>query len=169
MTERIVHRIVALIRQAQDLARQLGISNLLQPGLVKEMMIADVLGHDVIHTKRDADAHDPADPNILYEYLSCKEGGSGQFDRMFKEPAIERARSLARVKRNRYIFLAVFYKDDQLRIKTIYRLEPSIVLIEVERQLDRSRNAISHVGLSIRWARENGSVVYRDPELSDSP
>lgn len=168
MTERIVHRIVALVRQAQELARQLGISNLLQPGLVKEMIIADVLGHNVIHSKRDADAHDPADPNILYEYLSCKEGGSGQFDRMFKEPAEERARSLERIKRNRYVFLAVFYKDDQLRIKTIYQLDSAVVLTEVERQLDRSRNAIPHVGLLIRWARKNGIVVYSDPAGKNS-
>ena len=167
MTERIVHRIVALVRQAQELARQLGISNLLQPGLVKEMIIADVLGHHVIHSKRNADAHDPTDPNILYEYLSCKEGGSGQFDRMFKEPAQERARSLDRIRRNRYIFLAVFYKSDQLRIKTIYRLDSAIVLTEVERQLDQSRNAISHVGLSIRWARENGILVYSDTADED--
>lgn len=162
MTEPIIHQIVSLVRQAQDLARKLGIANILQPGLVKEMIIADALGHHVIHTKRNADAHDPLNPNILYEYLSCKEGGSGQFDRIFKEPPAERARSLERITRNTYIFLAVFHTHDQLRLKTIYQLEPAVVLAEVERQLDRSRNVISHVALSVNWARRNGTIVYSD-------
>lgn len=39
-----------------------------------------------------------------------------------------------------------------------------IIVEATERQLDRSRNAISHVGFSERWARENGKVVYQDKE-----
>ena len=77
MANEILRKIVALIRQAQELARGIGIPNLLQPGLVKEMMIADMLGHRLITSKRDADACDPNDPTVKYEYLSCKEGGSG--------------------------------------------------------------------------------------------
>lgn len=50
------HKIIALVREASDLARSIGIPNLLQPGLVKEMIIADILGHELIHSKRDADA-----------------------------------------------------------------------------------------------------------------
>ena len=98
---------------AADLARSIGISNLLQPGLVKEMIIADLLGHELIHSKRDADAHAPGNPNEKYEYLSCKEGGSGQLDRMFKEPANKRAESLTRITRNSKVYFAVFYASNQ--------------------------------------------------------
>ena len=146
--------------KAAEQARLIGILNLLQPGLVKEMIIADLLGHELIHSKREADAHAPDDPNEKYEYLSCKEGGSGQFDRMFKEPLDKRAESLARITRNSRIYLAVFYESNQTRCKVIYELPPEIVLAETERQLDKSRNAISHVGLSVKWARQNGKVVY---------
>ena len=158
---RNVHRqIIRLVMQAADLAQSIGIANLLQPGLVKEMIIADILGHELIHSKRDADAHAPGNPDEKYEYLSCKEGGSGQLDRMFKEPSDKRAESLSRITRNAKFYFAVFYAENQVKCKVIYELDTDIVLAEAERQLDRSRNAISHVGFSIRWARDNGRVVH---------
>lgn len=162
MAQEIIRKIINLVLKAQGLASTIGISNILQPGLVKEMIIADLLGHDLITSKRDADACDPKDPSIKYEYLSCKEGGKGQFDRMFKEPVDKRAESLARITRNTMVNFAVFYKTNQTKVKVIYALQPRVVLDETERQLDRSRNAISHVGFSINWAAQNGTVVYGD-------
>ena len=162
MTRRAYRRIIELILEASELARSVDISNLLQPGLAKEMIIADILGHELIHSKRDADAHAPGNPDEKYEYLSCKEGGRGQLDRMFKEPLDKREESLIRITRNSKIYYAVFYADNQTRCKVIYELEPEAVLEEAERQLDRSRNAISHVGFGIRWVRQHGKVVYED-------
>jgi hypothetical protein len=159
----IYRKIVNLVLQAAALARTVGIQNLLQPGLVKEMIMADHLGHQVIITKRDADACDRDDPSILYEYLSCKEGGSGQLDRMFKEPPEKRRESLARITRNDKIYFAVFYAAEQTKAKVIYEIEPSVLVTETERQLDRSRNSISHVGFTEAWVRNNGKVVYKDP------
>ena len=162
MVREVYRGIVDLIVKAADLASSIGINNLLQPGLVKEMIIADILGHELIHSKRDADAHAPGNPEVKYEYLSCKEGGRGQLDRMFKEPLDKRAQSLSRITRNSKIYFAAFYASNQVRCKIIYEIDPNIALAEAERQLDRSRNAISHVGFSIRWASRNGRVVYED-------
>ncbi len=148
--------------KAAELARSIGISNLLQPGLVKEMIIADILGHELIYSKRDADAHAAGDPSEKYEYLSCKEGGTGQLDRMFKEPADKREESLRRITRNRKVYFAVFYAGNQTKCKVIYESDPNVVLSETNRQLDRSKNAISHVGFSEEWARSNGCPVYQD-------
>ena len=75
------------------------------------MIIADPLGHDLITSKRDADACDPNDPTIKYEYLSCKEGGSGQLDRMFKEPPEKRAESLARITRNAMVLRRLLQEE----------------------------------------------------------
>lgn len=168
MTQRIYRKIITLILEAAELARSIGITNLLQPGLVKEMMIADILGHELIHSKRHADAHAPGNPDEKYEYLSCKEGGTGQFDRMFKEPDDKRADSLNRISRNKKIYLAIFYKDEQTRCKSIYEIDPRVMIREAKRQLDRSRNAISHVGFSESWAKRNGRLVYTCP-LHGSP
>jgi hypothetical protein len=162
MAREIYRKIIDLVLKAAELARSVGISNLLQPGLVKEMIIADILGHELIHSKRDADAHASNDPAEKYEYLSCKEGGTGQLDRMFKEPADKRIESLGRITRNRKIYFAVFYEANQTKCKVIYELAPEVVVEETERQLDRSRNAISHVGFSEDWARQKGRVIYQD-------
>lgn len=148
--------------KAQELALKIGIPNILQPGLVKEMIISEILGHDLIHSKRDADACDPNDPSIKYEYLSCYVGGSGQLDRMFKEPKKEREKSLYRIRRNKKIYFAIFHKANPLKIKTIYEIEPKVLVAETERQLDRSRNAISHIGINESWALGNGKVIYQD-------
>ena len=162
MPREIYRKIIALVVRASDLAQTIGIANLLQPGLVKEMIIADILGYELIHSKRDADAHGLGDPTRKYEYLSCKEGGSGQLDRMFKSPPEKREESLTRITRNSKVYFAVFYGDNQTKCKIIYELDPETVLLEAERQLDGSRNEISHVGFGIRWTRENGKIVYED-------
>ncbi len=162
MARDIYRPIIGLVLRASELARAVGINNLLQPGLVKEMIIADILGHQLVHSKRDADACAYDNPDGKYEYLSCKEGGSGQLDRMFSRPVDKRAESLTRITRNSKIYFAVFYSDNQAKCKIIYELEPEIVLAETNRQLDRSRNDISHVGFSVTWARNNGRVVYAD-------
>lgn len=164
MSLEIYRRIVGFVLQAAELARTVGIQNILQPGLVKEMIMADHLGHKVITTKRDADACDPVDPTVLYEYLSCKEGGTGQLDRMFKEPVEKRKESLNRIWRNKKVYYAVFYENDQTRTKVIYEIEPETLVKETERQLDASRNAISHVGFTETWVKRNGKIVYQDPK-----
>lgn len=164
MQKKIIGKIIRLVIRAQELASKIGIPNILQPGLVKEMIIAEVLGHNLIHSKRDADACDPTDPKKKFEYLSCYEGGSGQLDRMFKEPNDKREESLNRIWRNKKIYFAIFYKQKPLTIKVIYEIEPKILVKETERQLDRSRNAISHIGINEKWASQNGKVAYQDKQ-----
>lgn len=162
MAQDVYQQIIDLVIEASRLAQSIGISNLFQPGLIKEMIIADHLGHQIIYSKQDADACSYDNPDEKYEYLSCKEGGSGQLDRMFSRPSDKRAESLSRITRNSKVYFAVFYADNQSKCKVIYELEPDVVLAETNRKLDRSRNAISHVGFSIKWARNNGKVVYED-------
>ena len=165
-THEIYRKIIDLVLQAAEIARSVGIANVLQPGLIKEMIIANHLGHELIITKRDADACDPEDSSILYEYLSCKEGGTGQFDRMFKEPEDKHIKSLNRIWRNKKIYFAVFYADEQTRVKIIYELDPEVVVAETERQLNASRNSISHVGFSEAWVCRHSRIVYQDSRNS---
>ena len=158
----VYRAIIELVRKAAQLAQSIGINNLLQPGLVKEMIIADILGHELIHAKRGADAHTPGKPDEMYEYLSCKEGGSGQLDRMFKAPPEKRKESLKRITRNHRIYFAVFYKKEQTKCKVIYEIMPDILLKETKRKLKQSKNDMSHVGFSETWAKEHGIIVYQD-------
>ncbi|WNC21839.1 hypothetical protein RHI63_10705 [Thermosynechococcus sp. GLH187] len=123
MKQQVYRQIVDLIRQASQLAQTIGIRNLLQPGLVKEMIIADLLGHELIDSKRDADAHAMSDPSEKYEYLSCIEGGSGQLDRMFKEPPEKRAQSLIAISKGDEIFSrGIGYTQSIMNITQEYEL-----------------------------------------------
>lgn len=158
-----VHKIVKLLREAQHLATAEGYSNLLQPGMVKELIIGDILGHAVHKTKHEPDAWNPLDPSEKFEYLCCVEDGTFQLDRMFKAPAEVRAKSLLRITRNTGVFCAVFDKKNPLDVLRIYEIPVDRVLIEVERQLDASRNDISHVGMTIKWCERNGALVYERP------
>ena len=160
--QEIIIQIIKFVVKAQKLALKIGIPNILQPGLVKEMIISEILGHQLISTKRNADACSKNNPEIQYEYLSCYEGGTGQLDRMFRKPLNKREESLRGIKRNQAIYFAIFYKNDPLEVKIIYEITPEILLQEAEKQLDRSKNAISHVGFSENWAKQNGKVVYKD-------
>jgi hypothetical protein len=65
-----------------------------------------------------------------------------------------------RITRNSKLYFSVFFEANQTKVKAIYELEPEVVLEEAERQLDRSRNAIAHVGFSEAWAKANGRLVY---------
>lgn len=147
------------VQQAQELARKLGINNILQPGLLKELVIASQLGHQVISTKHDADACDPDDPSRLYEYLSCAQGGSFQMDRVFSRPLDKRERSLERIRRNAKVYCAVFDPKSPLTLLELYELDPEVVEAEAVRQLDRSSNDISHLSFSLRWAKESGTQL----------
>lgn len=159
------HKIVELIKEAQKIASEHGFHNLLQPGLVKELIIADILGHDVHKTKHKADAHSPDNFEIKYEYLSCFQTGSFQLDRMFKSPETKRQKSLERISRNEAIYCAVFDKNNPLNILQIYEVETDVLLCETERQLHESINDISHIGFSVKWVKENGEKVYDNGKL----
>lgn len=156
-----IHQIVEFILKAQELATSYGYKNLLQPGMVKELIIGDLLAHEVHRTKHEPDAWEPNNPEIKYEYLSCVEGGTFQLDRMFKSPSDKRTKSLSRINRNAAVFCAVFDVHHPLTVNVIYKLSTEIVLQETERQLDASRNDISHVGFSIKWCERNGVIVYK--------
>ncbi len=146
-----VEAVAAKLREAQALASALGVKNLFQPGIAKEMVIADVLGHVLIPAKREADAKDE-DGNV-YEYLSALRGGTFQIDRLYEA-------NLYRITRNAAIFCATFSPDEALRIEEIHRVETDTFLREARRQLKASKNAISHVGVSAAWVRKNGTRVF---------
>ena len=137
-----IRQIINYVRQAQEIAAQHGFKNLLQPGLVKELVVADILGHEVHKTKHEPDAFDPAKPERKFEYLSCFEGGTFQLDRMFRSPQYKRAKSLERITRNTAIYCAVFDKESPLDVLAIYEVTVGAMLRETERQLDASSNEI---------------------------
>jgi hypothetical protein len=158
-----ISQIINYVRKAQEIAAQHGFKNLLQPGLVKELVVADILGHEVHRTKHEPDAFDPANPQRKFEYLSCFDGGTSQLDRMFSSPPDKRAKSLERITRNTAIYCAMFDEENPLDVLVIYEVPVDAMVREAGRQLDASRNEISHIGVTIKWVQQNGKLVYTKP------
>ena len=71
-------KVIRLVKEAQRIAANHGYTNLMQPGLIKELAIAEILGHKVIAAKQKPDAYDLENPDRKFEYLSCFEDGTFQ-------------------------------------------------------------------------------------------
>lgn len=165
-----LQEILGHILAAQALVQKDGFDNILQPGLVKEMLLAHLLGHVVHKTKHGVDAFDPKDPSRGFEYLCLQETGatgfvgprSFQLSRMFRDPP-RREESVKRITRNAGFYFAVFEKTDPLHVKSIYDVPVPAVLAEVERMLDKSKSDISHIHLGYSWMVKHGVLVYGKP------
>lgn len=66
--------LIELLRSAQHIALEKhGVPNILQPGAIKELIMAEILGHDLIPQKDSADAMDK--DGQTYEYLASAYSG----------------------------------------------------------------------------------------------
>jgi hypothetical protein len=158
------HELFELLKKAQKIALiKHGVTNILQPGVIKELMMAEILGHDLIPQKDSADARDK-DGNF-YEYLASirrvnvktNKGCSFQMDRVTPN-------NLTRVTRNSAFFFGIF--RDHLEVEAIWRLETSVVFEEVRRQLNSCKNEIAHVNFLLKWLEKNGIQVFEKNEHS---
>ena len=160
--EEVVRKIANLFVLAQQHAQNIGIPNILLPGLARDVILADKLGHDLILIKKDADACDLNDPLLKYEYVSCNEGGSFPVDKMFKVPPKNGDHVLSSIARNSKIYFVIFYGPEPLKIKFIYEVKPATMYSEMERQLEANGNDIATIIFTEQWAMDNGNIIYRD-------
>lgn len=146
------------LKEAQRIALEKhGVPNILQPGVIKELMMAEILGHALIPQKDSADAKDQT--GNTYEYLAsirrvdvtANKGCSFQMDRITPS-------NLHRVTRNKAFYFGIF--KDHLEVEEIWKVEIPVVLAEVMRQLEKCKNDIAHVNFLLRWLEENGTKVF---------
>lgn len=128
--------------------------DLLTPGFIKEWMVSEILGHDCHKTKHGVDAYSK-DGSEKYEYLTCKEGGSFQLDRIHED-------NLHRIERNTSIFFAFFDKEDGLECKTIWVCETSIFLSEVIKKLKTMSESSKHISVGKLWVESNCEKIYQN-------
>lgn len=147
------------LKNAQEIAKsEYDIDNILQPGIVKELIIAGILGHKIIPDKHKPDAED--NHGNKFEYLSSinrpagtsSSGCNFQIDRITPD-------NFDRVLRNKKFYFGVF--EDHLTVEEVWEVETGIVLKEVKRQFTKSKNSISHVNLSLNWVKSNGKRVFK--------
>ncbi len=161
----IYRRIIELVLKASDLGRAIGMDNLLQPGLVKEMIIVDILNHRLIYSKRDAEACSINDGNESMDTcLAGKDGAdnwtgcSRRLPRSDQHPCEE--------SREIQLFTPLFLTPTTRRNARGYKIEPKILLLETERKLNKSESDIFHVGFTETWARRDGMIVYEDTKFN---
>lgn len=142
----------------QELAeKNFGITNILQPGIIKELIMAEILGHRLVPQKDLPDAKD--DEGNFYEYLASinrvntktNRGCSFQMDRVTPN-------NLTRVTRNKAFYFGIF--KTHLEIDQIWIVNIPNVLSEVQRQLENCKNDIAHVNFLLKWLKSNGELVY---------
>jgi hypothetical protein len=153
-----LEQIIENLKKAQEIASEkFGINNILQPGIIKELIIANILGHEVITDKDNADAKDKS--GNIFEYLTSIHRPKGdpnagckfQIDRILSE-------SSSRILRNKGFYFGIF--KDHLNVEEILRIETDVVNNEINRQLQVSKNSISHANFSLKWVKNNGKQVY---------
>lgn len=152
--------IINYLTIVQELAdRKFGIKNILQPGIIKELIMAEILGHQLVPQKDLPDAKDSE--GNFYEYLASirrvntknNRGCSFQMDRVIPN-------NLTRVTRNKSFYFGIF--KNHLEIEEIWRVDIPKVLSEVKRQLENCRNDIAHINFLLKWLQDNGIIVYKN-------
>ena len=155
-----------LAEELQEKCSNLGF-NPFQPGAIKEIKMAKILGHNWVKSKKKEDACSK-DNLIKYEYLSGTEKGAGQIDRFFKDGYGEQhekhLRSVERITRNGSFFLA--FTDENptkpLHILRIYEVSPKNILNSARNQLKNSINDIAHISFDEKFAKNNGTLIYEE-------
>jgi len=143
---RTLSKIVTSLKKAQNLAidaTEIGIKNISQPGIIKEVIMAHDLKHRVHATKKEHDAESFNDPSRKYEYLSCLEGKSFQFDRV----NILNLRNRV-LRRNTKIFCGVFDKNRPLNLLRIYSVNPKSIWRKLNKKYNASSVTSRHVGIT---------------------
>jgi hypothetical protein len=126
--------------------------DLLTPGFLKEWMVSKILNHECHKTKHGADATS-LDGEEYYEYLSCKEGGSFQLDRIHEG-------NLHRITRNDKFYFALYNKNNSLECIKIYEADTDVVLEEANKKISKMSKSSNHIGFTLTWVKENCNIVY---------
>lgn len=126
--------------------------DVLTPGFLKEWIISEILGHRCHKTKHGPDATS-LEGDKKYEYLSCKQGGSFQLDRIHKD-------NLHRIERNDEFFFASFNKESGLVCEKIWKCETSVVLEEAKIKIGNMSKSSNHISFSEKWVKDNCEIVY---------
>lgn len=152
-----------IAQQVATAANDIGIKNISQPGIIKEVIMASQLKHRLHATKKEHDAEDFSNPNKRYEYLSCLEGKSFQFDRVDKENLKSRV-----LRRNTKIYCGVFDKNNPLELKKIYEVNPYSLWKIFEIKYKKSKSSSRHVGITEKEILELNKFHWVFPKTRKS-
>lgn len=160
-----INEILIHLSAASTLAKdEYGIENILQPGVLKEMVLADILGHRINPVKHQCDAFDQEGNQVEYLTSLVRTSGTNQ-GCSFQFSSIHEG-NMYRVERNTHVYFGVFL--NLLEVSEIWKASSSDVAIEVRRQLcakPRVRDTkVNHASLKLEWVRLKGERVWSSQE-----
>lgn len=155
-----IEKAIFHIKKADSLLAKNGF-DITSKGLIKELIVASILGHSVSKDMHGADACNTNNRNEKYEYLCCsnngKRQGTFQMDRMYGYTASKKQQkdSLKRITRNKYFFHCLF---NRLNCLKIWSVETPVILKEAKEKLARCKS--NHISFGQKWTMEKGEIVY---------
>lgn len=163
---------VDLILKADIILKECGFENTSQAGLLKEIMMAGILGHIVITDKHLPDAYNPLNEEEKYEYLSCQKNKTFAIDGMFSRPEIDKKQSLKRITRNESFYCGIFEGFIPLEI---WRVETEDFFKKTDEDLTRRNcksaknknskglniNREHTMNYSIKWVKSVGKKIWK--------
>tara|TARA_B100000674_G_C37813878_1_gene902419 strand:- start:618 stop:1166 length:549 start_codon:yes stop_codon:yes gene_type:complete len=139
------------LSNAQEIAiEQFGVSDITLKGRIREIMIAEKLGHSIIVNSKKADANDEF--GNQFEYLTSLQGN-------FQMTHMTEDNSEAKVLRNKSIYCAQF--ETPVSISEIWEIEPKIYMQKMATRRPWPTDRQNNFTVRINWVRENGRCVYK--------
>jgi hypothetical protein len=155
-------KILALMSEACRLAVLEGIPDLCRPGVVKQMIVSDALGHESCGAWHygPGDAFDPKDPEKRFEYFITSDGKRFQAGIVRRSDWEAKKSFYVRFEKAAAIFFAVFDTHEPLKLLRVYRVETEAFRAALEQQIAQSKSAIVNSTFAERWVATNGTLVF---------
>jgi hypothetical protein len=164
VTDELTKDAIRKIKEGVEIFVNKGQYNPLQPGFIKEVVLAQILEHDVVIDKHSGDG---AKGDKMYEYLSCMIGAKNPtfaFDGMKTTNTEELDRSMKRISRNDGIYFGVFEGLDAIEVyysdtKSIFDKVKTNLLNRVAKG---SKNNEHTINISLKWVRDNCISIHSE-------
>lgn len=143
------NRFVQSLRTAQEIAkRSHGVDDITLKGRIREILIAEILGHKIIVDSMLSDARDSKGD---YEYLTSLEGN-------FQMTHMTEENSHNKVFRNEAIYCAQF--EDPVTISEIWKIDPKVYMKKMKKRRPWPKDTQNNFTITLDWVKKVGTKVY---------
>jgi len=140
---------ISELRKAQEIAvTDFGVGDITLKGRIREILIAEKLGHEIIVGSKDADARDKS--GAVFEYLTSK-SGKFQVTHLTEE-------NMYRITRNDAIICANF--NSPIEIDSIWRVNVADYMARMEGRRPWPENKQNNFTIPIRWVESVGKQLH---------
>jgi len=146
--EAVPSRFVDALRIVQSIAiEQFGVNDITLKGRIREILIAEILNHQIIEDSMLSDARDSEGD---YEYLTSLKGN-------FQMTHMTEGNSHNKVFRNKAIYCAQF--EDPITISEIWKVDPKVYMTEMEKRRPWPENKQNNFTVTLKWVRSVGKSI----------